>query len=81
MSITLAIPPDLVQQARVYAAAHGTTMSQMIRDYFAALFANGEEQAPSAFEDYMRIVNEANAKSPKGWKFNREECHERGSRK
>ena len=34
MSITLSIPPAVVQEARAYAAENGTTMSRLIREYF-----------------------------------------------
>jgi len=34
MSITLSIPPAVVQEARMYASENGTTMSRMIREYF-----------------------------------------------
>ena len=37
MSITLSIPPAVVQEARAYAAENGTTMSRMIREYFTGL--------------------------------------------
>ena len=37
MSITLAMEPEMIRSAKTYAAAHGTTMSQMIRDYIASL--------------------------------------------
>lgn len=37
MSITLSIPPAVVQEARIYASENGTTMSRMIREYFIGL--------------------------------------------
>ena len=39
MSITLSIPPAVVQEARAYAIKNGTTMSRMIREYFTNLVA------------------------------------------
>ena len=77
MSITLAMEPEIVMGARTYAAAHGTTMSQMIREYFSALVAKPACQQGRA-DAFRALVAEADLRSPKGWKFNRDEAVARG---
>ena len=44
MSITLSIPPAVVQEARAYAAENGTTMSRMVREYFTGLVSPKPER-------------------------------------
>ena len=76
MSITLAMEPEMVHNARIYAAAHGTTMSKMIREYFASL-VNVPPRAASRGETFRALVESASLRSPKGWKFNRDEANAR----
>ena len=76
MSITLAMEPEMIRSAKTYAAAHGTTMSQMIRDYFASL-VNAPERATSRGATFRALVGSAGLRSPKGWKFNRDEANAR----
>lgn len=76
MSITLAMEPDMVRAARLYATAHGTTMSRMIREYFASLVrAPAKPAAPAAA--FRSLVDRADLRSPKGWKFDRDEANAR----
>ena len=76
MSITLSIPPSVVQSARVYAAENGTTMSRMIREYFLQLISRSNEQKNAGCR-FLEIADEANVRMPEGWTFNRDECYER----
>lgn len=76
MSITLAMDPEMVRNARIYAAEHGTTMSRMIREYFASL-VKAPSHTASRGETFRALVESTNLRSPKGWKFNREEANVR----
>ena len=76
MSITLAMEPEMIRSAKTYAAAHGTTMSQMIRDYFASL-VNAPVRTTSRGETFRALVGTAGLRSQKGWKFNRDEANAR----
>ena len=80
MSITLSMPPELVREARMYAAAHGTTMSQMIRDFFAGIVQAPTTPDESPSTRLRRLVDEFDFHSSDGWKFQREECYERGGK-
>ena len=80
MSITLSIPPVVVQEARAFAIQNGTTMSRMIREYFMNLVAPKKEKGGAARRcRFLELADSAGARLPKGWRFNRAECYERGS--
>lgn len=79
MSITLSIPPAVVQEARAFALQNGTTMSRMIREYFTNLVAPRKEASKPGRCHFLELAERAGARLPKGWRFNRAECHERGS--
>lgn len=79
MSITLSIPPEVVQEARAYALENGTTMSRMIREYFMKLVAPRKEEGESGPCRFLELAESAGVQLPKGWRFNRAECYERGS--
>ncbi len=75
VNITLSADEDVVHKARQYAATENTTLNQLVRDYMARLtgYTVGEDAA-SAFERHAQ----ANAgKSPEGYRFNRDEAHQR----
>ena len=77
MSITLSIPPAVVQEARAYAAENGTTMSRMIREYFTGLVTPKPERRDGDTCRFLELARSANVRLPKGWRFNRSECYER----
>ena len=79
MSITLSIPPAVVQEARAYALANGTTMSRMIREYFTNLVEPRKEEAAAGSCRFLELAESAGVRLPKGWRFNRAECYESGS--
>ena len=79
MSITLSIPPAVVQEARAYALENGTTMSRMIREYFEKLLAPRKEDGEASPCRFLELAESAGVRLPKGWRFNRAECYERGS--
>ena len=77
MSITLSIPPAVVQEARAYAAENGTTMSRMIREYFIGLVTPRPERKNGDACRFLELAQSANVHLPSGWRFNRSECYER----
>jgi replicative DNA helicase len=74
MNLTLSIDDRLVQQARRMAEAKGTSLNQLIRDYLEGLTSQSDPEAE--IEELRRLSLEGQGRS-KGWKFNREEIHER----
>ncbi len=77
MSITLSIPPAVVQEARAYAAENGTTMSRMIREYFTGLVTQRSEGQDGGSCRFLELAKSADVHLPRGWRFNRSECYER----
>jgi len=74
MNLTLSIEDRLVQQARKMAEAKGTSLNQLIRDYLEELTAQSDPEAEIA--ELRRLSAEGRGRS-RGWKFNREEIHDR----
>ena len=81
MSITLSIPPAVVQDARAYAAENGTTMSRLIREYFISLVSAEKDEPQSKGCRFLELAETADVQLPNGWRFNRNECYERAEGK
>ena len=57
MNITLSVSPDIVKEVREYAAKHGTSLNQIIRDHLASLTHQSErhrraEEAVAFFRSF-----------------------------
>lgn len=74
MNVTLSIDDDVVREARKRAEAMGTSVNQLIRDYLEQ-FA-GKADRKRLAEEFERLARSSGGNS-RGWKFNREELHER----
>ena len=74
MNITLSVEDDIVLRARRQAEVLGTSVNQLVRDYLASLAGAADRAAD--IDEFARLSREANGDS-RGWKFNREEIHER----
>lgn len=44
MNITLSVSPDIVKEVREYAAKHGTSLNQIIRDHLTSLTRQAERR-------------------------------------
>lgn len=77
MNVTLAMPADLVADSRRYAAEHGTTLNSLVRELLDGLRRRRTETAgrKRAADEFAATLERCAAKSPVGWKFNREELH------
>ena len=74
MNITLAIDDDLVREARQAAEAMGKSLNQLVREYLEGL--TGRDQPERDIEELRRLSAESHGRS-RGWRFNRDELHER----
>jgi hypothetical protein len=74
MNITLSVDDEVIRRARRQAEVLGTSVNQLVRDYLERL-AGGRDPAAEAAE-FARLSRLAPGNS-RGWKFNREEIHER----
>jgi len=75
MNITLSADEKIVARSRDYAAKHGTSLNQMIRDYMEQIvnLSNLEQDA----EEFARLARTGGGHAPAGFVFDREESHRR----
>lgn len=77
-NITLAIDGEVLEKARRTAEAQGTSINQLVREYLQGLI---EPQATKELVDeFLQLSKESRADSmgwKMGWKFDREEIHQR----
>jgi hypothetical protein len=74
MNITLSISDQTIREARRRAEALGTSVNQLVRDYLEQFAGKTDPSADAA--EFERL-SRASASHSAGWKFNREELHER----
>jgi Family of unknown function (DUF6364) len=74
MNVTLSIDDEVLHRARRTAEVMGTSVNQLIRDYLEQLSGKVEPGEDAA--EFARLSRLA-AGNSRGWKFNREELHER----
>lgn len=72
MNITLSVDEQLVASARKRANALGKSLNQLVRDYLQKL-AGGDDPERSV-EEFRRLSGKGHSR---GWRFNRNEIHER----
>ena len=73
VNITLAIEDRLVEKTRRKADATGTSLNQVVRDQIRKYA--GEDDPASTINEFLNIRGNGNSQ---GWRFNRDEVHERG---
>ncbi len=74
MNLTLSVDDGVIQEARRHAEAMGTSVNQLVREYLEQFAGKTDPQADAA--EFERLSRAAQGNSC-GWKFNREELHER----
>lgn len=74
MNLTLAVDDRLVEQARKIAESQGKSLNQVIRDYLVEL--TSPSTVAGEMEELRRLSLEGQGRS-RGWKFDRQEIHER----
>ena len=75
MSLTLSIDEELAQRARQIAEDMGMTLEQLILRYLEDLTAQSAQS--TAEEDVAELRRLSGRGNSQGWKFNRDEIHER----
>lgn len=73
MTLTLSIDDQLLQRARQAAENRGRDLNQLIVEYLEDLAA----PSSSRDQDIDELVRLSGRGDSQGWKFNREEIHER----
>ena len=75
VNVTLSADADLVRRAREYAAAHSTTLNQLVREHMEQLTGSlSREDAASEFE---RLARTCAGRSAEGYHFDRDSAHDR----
>ncbi len=74
MNVTLSIDDETVREARRKAEGMGTSVNQLIRDYLEQFIGKANPNADAA--EFERLSHAAHG-DRRGWKFDREELHER----
>lgn len=72
VNVTLSIDEQLVARARKKAEALGKSLNQMIRDYLQTVA--GGDDAERSIEEFKKLSGRGDSR---GWRFNRNEIHER----
>ena len=74
MNLTLSVDDDTLQKARQRADAMGKSVNQLVREYLEQLAGKSNREA--LLQEFRQMSKHPTGDS-KGWKFNREEIHER----
>jgi hypothetical protein len=74
MNLTLSVEERLVKQARKKAEAMGKSLNQLVREYLERLV--GGDNAERDVEELRRLSAGSRGRS-RGWRFDRDEVHER----
>jgi plasmid stability protein len=74
MNLTLSVDDEVVRQARLRAEAMGKSVNQLVREYLEQLAGRSDREALVA---ELRELTRNSTGDSRGWKFNREEIHER----
>ncbi|UJS25453.1 hypothetical protein [Thiothrix winogradskyi] len=72
MNITLSVDDALVTEARRVATTMGKSLNQIIREYLEHL--TRQQKTEADFDEFAALCGQGNSH---GWKFNRDELHER----
>jgi len=74
MNITLSVDDEVVESARQRAKVLGSSVNQLVREYLEQLAGKSDPDADAAeFEKLSRLADG----NSRGWKFDRDELHER----
>ena len=74
MNLTLSVDDETLERARKVAGAMGKSLNKLVREYLASLSATEEVEQELA---ELRGLSLRGKGRSRGWRFNREEAHER----
>ena len=77
MSITLSIPPAIVQEVREWAEANGTSLNQYVRDCLEAKCEEIDKERKARGRQFAEFAKAHQVKVDAGWRWNRKEAAER----
>lgn len=74
MNLTLSVDDQVVERARKLAGAMGKSLNQLVREYLEHLTAR--DDAERDIDELRQLSMEGGGRS-RGWRFDRDELHER----
>jgi hypothetical protein len=74
MNLTLSVDGRLIEEARKVAQSMGKSLNQLIREHLEELTSLDDAERDA--EELRRLSDEGGGRS-QGWKFDRDEIHER----
>jgi len=75
MNFTLSADEEVIRKARRRAEAIGTSVNQLVREYLEQFAGETDPAADAAEWERLSLSSHGNSR---GWRFNRDELHERG---
>ena len=75
MSITLSVPPMIVQEARAYAEKNATSINSLIRNYLAEV-AGAETAETALAEEFAQLVKRRGVKRSRPYRFRRADAYD-----
>lgn len=77
MSITLSIPPAVVQEVRDYAERNNTSLNAIIRAYMEKIAEEERQRRAKEADEVAAYLNNQSGWLPQNYKFDREESNRR----
>ncbi len=74
MNLTLSVEDRIVERARKVARSMGKSLNQLVREYLRGLTA---EHDPKHDIEELRALSRQGKGRSRGWRFDREQLHER----
>jgi len=76
MNITLSADKDLINNSRLYAEKHNTTLNNLVREYLKRI--TNESETKNIAEEFEALARDNGGKSSINYKFDRDEIYDRG---
>lgn len=77
MNITLSADERLIKKMREHAVKRGSSLNQMIREYMLDVTGGGDPAKQA--DEFERLAKDHPGRSPRGFRFDREDAHSRGA--
>ena len=78
MNITLSADQELIRKSREYAKKQGTSLNNIIRDFLENISGKNDGRASS--QEFAQLAETGAGCSEPGYKFDRDEIHDRSRR-
>jgi hypothetical protein len=78
VNITLSADQELIKKSRQYAKKQGTSLNSIIRDFLKNI--SGENDRKASSQEFSQLAKTGAGCSELGYKFDRDEIHDRSRR-